>query len=201
MRAPCHSCRLRPATRLHAPPAPRAWPPPTTDHARATVINSAQVQLVMGAQAPPPSASPLTPPCALRAGGLSPWELCTFLSSSVRTRLPVQPALQRALLRACAGALPRFTNQGLACMLWGIARWGFRGGGQGKLCARACVRHSSLCSPRCSGRCCGRCCGRALARCPATPTKTWHTCAYAVVLPSQSKALPHSQGWCALEAA
>lgn len=46
------------------------------------------------------------------------------MNSLVKMRMCVAPPQRRQLLHACYKALPHFTNQGLATMLWAVARWG-----------------------------------------------------------------------------
>ncbi|KAF5838751.1 hypothetical protein DUNSADRAFT_2295 [Dunaliella salina] len=58
----------------------------------------------------------------IERGRATPWQLTAYITALVRLRQRVLPPFAKATLRACYLALPRFTNVGLAYMLWGVAR-------------------------------------------------------------------------------
>eukprot|EP00967_Tisochrysis_lutea_P079563 scaffold108952_cov17-Tisochrysis_lutea.AAC.1 len=60
---------------------------------------------------------------AYQTGRASPWQLTAYVTALVRLRQRVVPRIAKATLRACYLMLPRFTNVGLAYMLWAVARW------------------------------------------------------------------------------
>mmetsp|Transcript_30625 Transcript_30625/g.79721 ORF Transcript_30625/g.79721 Transcript_30625/m.79721 type:complete len:743 (+) Transcript_30625:515-2743(+) len=58
----------------------------------------------------------------IERGRASPWQLTAYVTALVRLRQRVVPRIAKATLRACYLMLPRFTNVGLAYMLWAVAR-------------------------------------------------------------------------------